>query len=374
MRSRALVSRDREPQSRRRRRRTSGRRSSRQSREGMAHSRRAGVALIAVLWVIVGAGVIATAASLAAREALAGARNRTALMRAQWRAEECLERVRATLADSLAAGAHDPAAAGHVWRSLDRVIATTPLPPDVACRVEARAAGAALDVNMADGATLRSLFTTLGESADRADSLADALLDWRDGDELPRPRGAERGWYLAHGRFPPRDGPLAGARELGRVRGLGAADGPDAPDAPDAGRLPGLDTLLAVEPGRIPLGRAPLAVLAALPGMTRESVARVADLRARGDEIGDLVTFAGLLSPGAREALLASYPELVRLTTAEPDAWIVEAAGFDGEPRVGFVVEVRLVRAGARAAMVRRRTWIAGADAEATAVIRSGAP
>jgi type II secretory pathway component PulK len=337
-------------------------------------SRRAGVALIAVLWVIVGAGVIATAASLAAREAVAGARNRTALMRAQWRAEECLERVRATLADSLASGAHDPAAAGHVWRSLDQVIATTPLPPDAACRVGARAAGTALDVNMADGAMLRSLFMALGEGADRADSLADALLDWRDGDEFPRPRGAERGWYLAQGRFPPRDGPFADARELERVRGLGAADAPDTRDAPNAGRRLGLGTLLGVEPGRIPLGRAPLAVLAALPGMTRESVARVADLRAREVEIVDLVAFAGLLSPAAREALLASYSELVQLTTAEPDAWIVEAAGFDGEPRLGFVVEVRLVRAGARPAIVRRRTWIAGADDEATAVIWSGAP
>jgi hypothetical protein len=42
----------------------------------------------------------------------------------------------------------------------------------------------------------------------------------------------------------------------------------------------------------------------------------------------------------------------------EPDAWLVTARGVTGFPQVTAVLEVRLVRAGARAAIVRRRTWL----------------
>jgi hypothetical protein len=56
--------------------------------------------------------------------------------------------------------------------------------------------------------------------------------------------------------------------------------------------------------------------------------------------------------------LLASYAELARATTAVPDAWIIVARGWSGIPRVTADVELRLVRAGWRAAIVRRRTWV----------------
>ncbi len=42
----------------------------------------------------------------------------------------------------------------------------------------------------------------------------------------------------------------------------------------------------------------------------------------------------------------------------EPEAWIVRAWAPTGEPPLTQVVEVKLVRAAERAAVVRRRTWI----------------
>jgi general secretion pathway protein K len=54
-------------------------------------------------------------------------------------------------------------------------------------------------------------------------ALADALADWIDPDDVPRPRGAERDWYL--GETPPRvprNAPLATLGELGLVRGFDA--------------------------------------------------------------------------------------------------------------------------------------------------------
>src|SRR5207253_5618250 len=54
--------------------------------------------------------------------------------------------------------------------------------------------------------------------------LADAIEDWTDTDDDPRPHGAERDWYRA--RTPPcipRNGPFTSPAELALVRGIDAA-------------------------------------------------------------------------------------------------------------------------------------------------------
>ena len=54
--------------------------------------------------------------------------------------------------------------------------------------------------------------------------LADALADWADADDAPRPRGAEREWYLAQTPpLVPRNAPFASVGELALVRGIDAA-------------------------------------------------------------------------------------------------------------------------------------------------------
>jgi hypothetical protein len=119
----------------------------------------------------------------------------------------------------------------------------------------------------------------------------------------------------------------------------------------------GIDTLLGVESERIWLDRAPLAVLATLPGIGTEALAQLAQRRSAGKQIGDLAGIADGLSPAAREALLAHYAALVGLTTTAPESWILTAKAVAGLPTASSAIEVRIVRAGARAAIVRRRTW-----------------
>ena len=54
--------------------------------------------------------------------------------------------------------------------------------------------------------------------------LADALADWTDADDVPRPRGAERDWYLTQTPpLVPRNAPFASVGELALVRGIDAA-------------------------------------------------------------------------------------------------------------------------------------------------------
>lgn len=301
--------------------------------------RRAGFALPAVLWVIVGVAAVTLAGTVAARDAVTTAQNRVDHVRGAWRAEGCLEIARGSVAVALGDG--DRAAAG--WQSLDSVLAASPGLRDAGCSVTARAAGAAIDVNAADAERLRRAFVVLGGGGAEADSLVDAVLDWRDADDEPRPLGAEAGWYGARHELPPRNAPIADVGELRRIRGMAA--------------VTGFDTIFGVEPGRVPLGRAPLAVIASLPGFGDEAVARLAELRLRGQQTADLLAFSASLSREARAALLARYPELVALVTTDPDAWIVTSTAAQGPRSVGATIEVRLVRAGARGAIVRRRTW-----------------
>ncbi len=307
--------------------------------------RRRGFVLLTVLWVLVGVSVVGVTFELVARRSVRAAANRMAETRADWRAKGCLARARAAIDGALAdttttssSGLPDP------WRALDEIVAAASRgwPPD--CRVTAVPTGLTLDVNTATEDMLHRLLAALGVPPQQRDSIADAILDWRDADTLPRPHGAEADWYRARHLPLPRNGPFADPRELLRVRGIAG--------------VPGLETLLGVDPGRIDLNRAPPAVLSALPGITPELVARLEEDQRRGTSLPDLLALGGEGSPASRAALMDHEIELERLTTTEPDAWILTIRARDGVPPITVALEERLVHAGTRAAVQRRRTWL----------------
>jgi general secretion pathway protein K len=300
-----------------------------------------GFALLAVLWILVGVAAIGLVVSLAGRDAVGAAQNRADLAKARWLAAGCAERARAAINDALIEGRGAAPGPGSPWARLDSSVAAAPVVQG--CTVTLRAAGSALDVNRADEETLRAFLAAVGQAPDAADSLADALQDWRDGDGETRPLGAEAAWYRAGNRPAPRDGPLADVRELRRVRGWEARGG--------------LDALLSVDSARVDLNHAPLAVLAALPGMGAEALAAVEERRRMGERLSSLAAIESRLSPAARQTLDARLPELSAYTVAEPDWWMLESRFAVGRPSVTAVVELRLVRAVERAAIVRRRTW-----------------
>jgi type II secretory pathway component PulK len=315
-------------------------------------SARQGFALLAVLWIVVAASSLAIATHAVARQALDGASNRTELLKARWIAADCLERARATIAhvlayrDNLQAGiTSSPFSSSHYsWRSVGEAVRASRLLPVDGCELTVSAAGSRASVNAADEELLRALFRVAKVPEKRVDSLVDALLDWRDADDVPRTVGAERAWYAGAQRQLPRNASVADRRELRLVRGF---------ESPAS-----IDSLFDVEPGRIALEHAPVRVLLALPGFGHETVGRIMELRARGQAIPDLIVLGESVSPAAREEMLARYADLVRLTTFEPDAWIVTARGRAGPKPVTYALELRLVRAGDRAAIVRRRSWV----------------
>jgi general secretion pathway protein K len=293
-----------------------------------------GFALLAVLWVITGLSALALAATLVAREAVATARNRIELTRAAWLAEGCAERLRGAI-DALLAG-------GVSWEALTNRshIARLEAP---GCTAHLDPAGATINLNDASMERLVSGLRAQGVPTGRADSIAQAILDWRDPDEVQRPLGAEAAWYLEHHRPPPRNGPFADRAELMLVRGIA-----------DLG-LAG--SIFGVEAGRTPINLAPLPVVASLPGIGPEIVSRIREARDMGKMVPDLARLSERTSRAARDSMLARFGELAEMATVEPDAWILTTTARSGMPPVAATLELRLERAGNRAAVVRRRTW-----------------
>jgi hypothetical protein len=284
--------------------------------------------------VLVGVSALGLLLMQTARDEVGATRNRVASTRAAWLAEGCAERARAAIDDAMT----EMRRVDSVWQALDDVVAVSAM--RAGCDVRLVPAGLTLDVNTIDGNTLWRLLLAAGVSEQVADSVADALMDWRDADDDVLPHGAERGWYANASRHPPRNGPLTAPAELSLVRGTD--------------EVPNIQNLLGVRRERVLLTHAAPAVLAALPGMTPEAVSRILQLRSAGRRV-DLGELATLLSTDARRQFLASYQELMPLVTSTPDAWIVTATASTGMPAMADTLTLRLVRAGQRSAIVERR-------------------
>lgn len=118
-----------------------------------------------------------------------------------------------------------------------------------------------VDINAADQQTLDLLFQSQGLDPQQSASLADAILDWRDPDDLVMPNGAEDADYEAAGYpYGAKDAPFDSIAEVQQVMGMDYA------------------LFLKLEPGiTVYTGRgqpnpafAPREALAAIPGLTPE--------------------------------------------------------------------------------------------------------
>lgn len=287
--------------------------------------------MLTTLWVMTIAAVVAMGAALAGRNAVSAGSNRVQLERARWTALGCARRAEAAIDEALRA-APGIIEGAEAWRALDRRIAGSGLiGPE--CDVTLEAAGTRLDVNAASEEMISNLLVTTGES-EHATELAAALADWRDSDDVERPLGAERAWYDAAHRFAPRNAPIADIRELRRIRGYETARP--------------FDSLVTTEPGRVSLATAPVPVLMSVPGITRETAERIAELQLAGTPPSDLLVVVSSISEASASTLASRYPEAVRATTPDPDAWIIRSRVSRGEPAATVVLEWRVTRADKR--------------------------
>ena len=177
--------------------------------------------------------------------------------------------------------------------------------------------GGKIDLNAAPGALIKNLLASLGVDDRDADSLTDAILDWRDPDDLARLNGAEDEAYRAAGRdHGPRNGAMPAIEDLANVLGVTPR------------LMERLTPHVTVHAGqaRVRIETASAEVLGAIPGTDPEIIARW--IEARGTDLAD----------GALDALLASG-EVRRYRANRPTRAYtvrVRAVGANG---AGFVRE-----------------------------------
>jgi general secretion pathway protein K len=307
---------------------------------------RRGFALMAALWLLIAFSAMGLELGLRARAQRLGIANRIEGSRALAAAEGGIGEARARLAGRLTDARDfrtgDAVAILDPWRAPSNLIRDSLPIGGALVRVRLEDVGAALALNSATEAELRGLFAALRLEFGQADRLGQAILDWRDADDLRRGRGAEAADYARQGLAPgPGNRPFA---RLGELRGvLGMTEGLYA-------RISPFLTLRGL--GRVNLNAAPRPVLLALPGMSEEAVRVLLLRRGSSRPVRGLQDLALELSAGARAVLLGNQAALAQRIEFETRHVLVTSEGWLPGSPIRARVQAELVRASDQAIVV----------------------
>jgi len=238
----------------------------RPARQAPSSRAQAGIALIAVLWLTTLLTVIASGFAFSMRGEALAARNALSFAQARAAADGAIERTAYEL--------QRPRNLADVWVADGEP--RTWQEGDIAITTFAVDESAKIDINTASDALFRGLLQHIGGvDADASQRLLEAILDWRDPDDLRRPNGAEEPEYVAAGlKYRPSNAPFDTIGELQRVLGMTPAL---------FARIADTLTVYSRQPGINP-ATASRDVLLALPNVTPEMVdaflAQRADARA----------------------------------------------------------------------------------------------
>lgn len=173
-----------------------------------------GVALVLVLWALALLTVIAGSFSFGMRTEAMLAQNLVVSAQARALADGIVHRVIYELLK--------PDADAAQWKPDGKIHALEA--HDAKIRLVVTGESGKIDINTASGALLKGLFQSAGLGEAESMALLDAILDWRDADELRRPNGAESDDYVAEGsKYTPSNAPFAVLEELQRVKGMSPA-------------------------------------------------------------------------------------------------------------------------------------------------------
>lgn len=212
-----------------------------------------GIALLLILWALALLGTLALGFSFSMRTEAQAARNGIDDTRAYFQARTGVQRAAVLLST---------------------------LPPDNVLRMEiggkegdasyevrVENESGRVDINLVPEGVLLEILKIGGLPEEEAERVRDAVLDWRDPDDTPRPRGAEAPDYA---QLPepvvPRNGKILAVEELRYVKGV----------TPEFFRrfLSRVFTVHGNSP-RVNFLRAPEIVLRSLPGVSSEAAARI---------------------------------------------------------------------------------------------------
>ena len=219
-----------------------------------AAQRQQGVALVIVLWITVLLAAIALGIGQDSRTESLLVRNQLALAKARGLADGAVERAMFEhLRPPFPEKVWFPNGAVHAWDEDGAKVAAS-----VAYE------SGRIDMNFAREPLLKGLLmSAAGLKLEDADNIVDAIMDWRDPDELKRTHGAEAGDYKAAGRnYVPANANFETIEEVQRVLGM----------TPEIyAKIADLITVHSRQPGIDPAG-ASRGVLLAIPSLTPEII------------------------------------------------------------------------------------------------------
>ena len=307
-----------------------------------------GFALLAALWLLVALSVVGLEFGLRARERRLSAANVLEGGRARAAADAGIAEAHALLSDLLerpsTPGRGDVDRLLDPWGGAEVLLRDTVALGQARYAVTLSDAGAALNLVRADEAQLRRLFGALRIDFGKADRLAQAIMDWQDGDDLHRARGAEREDYLRDGAAVlPDNRPFQRLSDLRHVLGM----------TPEIYRLVRpYFTLLGT--GQVNLNAAPKPVLLALPGMTELSAGIVLRRRTSNRPLRSLMELANELPTAPRAALQAQFPQLLPLAAFDTREIVARSDGWTEGSLVRSAVTGLFARGGSNAFFVWR--------------------
>ena len=168
-----------------------------------------GIALVSVLWVVALLTMIASGLSASVRNESRVVGNTIVLLQAQYAVESAIELAAMNLLYPVSVR----------WPA-DGSVRELRI-GDARIRIATLDEAGKIDINHASAQILNGLLLQVGVETDQASMLADAILDWRDGDEFQRLNGAEDSDYRIAGLpYGAKDGWFDSVDELRLVLGM----------------------------------------------------------------------------------------------------------------------------------------------------------
>ncbi|MBI5102544.1 MAG: general secretion pathway protein GspK [Nitrospirae bacterium] len=286
-----------------------------------------GIALLLVLWVLMGLTVLALTFSYLTRTEALGTLSFRNSVEAKFLAEAGIERAAMEVFYRNANKNMKVAEEGkEIWRTDG-----TAYRGETAngyYSVSLTDEGGKVDINRTPEVILKNLFINSGIKQEDADIIVDSIQDWRDGDDLHRLNGAESDYYMSLTRpYKARNADFETMEELLLVKGVTASIlyGGE-------GRK-GIIDLLTVhsKTGKINLNAAPKDVLTAIPGMSPELADAVIANRNAQPPLGPQEIIGGAF------VAMAQYVDL-----AESTVFTVESAGGRTGEKAGYAIRAKI--------------------------------
>ncbi|MDB4917982.1 MAG: hypothetical protein JWM95_5626 [Gemmatimonadetes bacterium] len=276
---------------------------------------RRGVALLTALWLVVAIAAVVLEFSLEARERRQLGVATAERGQARAAAAGALAVVYAKLDYALRTAAANRVSpilrSSDPWLDVDSLYSGLYPVDSMNVDVRARDLGTQLNVNTLSEAELRTFFGFVLNNAVTADRLAQAIVDWRDADDIPRASGAEKDDYIKASMLTlPQNGQFREVEDLLQVMGM----------TPDIYTL--VSPFLTVRgDGTVNLNTAPAPVLRVLPGMNDVILAQILALRSSGRRITSVAQVMTASTRGrpqaAQVAAQATAQRLTARTTVE---------------------------------------------------------